>query len=237
MELLRYLAAAQAFLLALAAFAASDVESAAFAVLTVGLVLGTYWRRGTVAAGALGLVFLDVVFWMAPAAVNNAQHHERLATALGPALLAGVAGCGIAAVVLRLAIGADRADSVNVRVPAVVMAVVIGAVTVGTTVVSRSKNREPAAPAAATVIMHGVKFSPTTVSVPAAARIAVSNRDLFWHTFTVQAGRAGHVDVKVPAGGHRSVSLGQLPPGRYPFYCRIPGHRAAGMKGTLTVSG
>ena len=35
-------------------------------------------------------------------------------------------------------------------------------------------------------------------------------------------------------GGAQSKKI-DLKPGKYTFYCDIPGHRAAGMQGTLTV--
>ena len=35
-------------------------------------------------------------------------------------------------------------------------------------------------------------------------------------------------------GGSKSLSL-KLSPGTYTFYCSVPGHRAAGMSGTLVV--
>jgi uncharacterized cupredoxin-like copper-binding protein len=38
----------------------------------------------------------------------------------------------------------------------------------------------------------------------------------------------------VQPGGTSTVSL-KLRPGRYTFYCPVPGHRQAGMEGTLTV--
>lgn len=38
----------------------------------------------------------------------------------------------------------------------------------------------------------------------------------------------------VQPGGTSTVSL-DLRPGRYTFYCPVPGHRQAGMEGTLTV--
>jgi plastocyanin len=62
--------------------------------------------------------------------------------------------------------------------------------------------------------------------------VAVANHDLFWHTFTIDA---MHVNVDVPIGANRRVAF-NAPPGRYEFYCRVPGHRAAGMKGILTIT-
>ena len=35
--------------------------------------------------------------------------------------------------------------------------------------------------------------------------------------------------------GKQSVSLNSLAPGKYVFYCTVPGHREAGMQGNLTV--
>src|SRR3954452_21541228 len=37
--------------------------------------------------------------------------------------------------------------------------------------------------------------------------------------------------------GKQSVDLSNLAPGKYVFYCTVPGHREAGMEGDLTVGG
>jgi uncharacterized cupredoxin-like copper-binding protein len=42
------------------------------------------------------------------------------------------------------------------------------------------------------------------------------------------------VNVDILVGGVRRVSF-PLPPGTYQFCCRVPGHRQAGMVGTLSV--
>ena len=50
------------------------------------------------------------------------------------------------------------------------------------------------------------------------------------------ANAAGKVLGGTPTfqGGSKTLSL-NLPPGTYTFYCSVPGHEQAGMKGTLTV--
>jgi plastocyanin len=56
------------------------------------------------------------------------------------------------------------------------------------------------------------------------------------HTVNV-ASASGAVLGATPAfqGGSKTVTLKQLAPGTYKFYCTQPGHRMAGMEGTLTV--
>jgi uncharacterized cupredoxin-like copper-binding protein len=45
----------------------------------------------------------------------------------------------------------------------------------------------------------------------------------------------GHKGKVVGPGGTSRVTV-RLKPGRYTYYCPVPGHRAAGMKGRLVVS-
>jgi plastocyanin len=231
-ELLRFLAAVQAFLLALAAFALSDVEAAGFTILTVAVILLTYWRRGIAGTVALGLLFVDVTYWMAPGWISNLRHHERVAASVAPALLATVAVCGIATAGLRLILRPDRADRADARPAAVVVAVVLALAAAVTLVRSGSGQSDRARPGDVTLVMHGVKFAPSALRASSAVGVEVTNHDLFWHTFTV---KGKGINVRVPVGGHRRTSLNGLAPGRYRFYCRIPGHESAGMKGTLTI--
>jgi uncharacterized cupredoxin-like copper-binding protein len=55
------------------------------------------------------------------------------------------------------------------------------------------------------------------------------------HNMTV-ASSSGAVVGETPTfhGASKTVSL-NLKPGTYKFYCSVPGHRQAGMEGTLTV--
>ena len=65
--------------------------------------------------------------------------------------------------------------------------------------------------------------------------IDFTNKSPLPHNVTI-ANSAGKVLGATPtfSGGSRVLSL-NLPPGTYTFYCSVPGHEQAGMKGTLTV--
>ena len=67
--------------------------------------------------------------------------------------------------------------------------------------------------------------------------ITMTNMAPIGHNITIQQGTNGAVLGATPTfqGGTKSVSL-NLKAGTYTFYCSVPGHRAGGMVGTLTVS-
>lgn len=82
------------------------------------------------------------------------------------------------------------------------------------------------------LVAANVAFSENEITVRAGeVRIGLENKDLFWHTFTVE--ELG-VDLRVPVGADLSISF-DAPPGEYEFFCDIPGHPEAGMVGTLVV--
>jgi plastocyanin len=60
--------------------------------------------------------------------------------------------------------------------------------------------------------------------VPHSIAVATSNGNVLGET---QPGTAGVQKLQVP----------DLAPGKYIFYCTVPGHREAGMEGNLTVTG
>jgi plastocyanin/mono/diheme cytochrome c family protein len=80
-------------------------------------------------------------------------------------------------------------------------------------------------------------FSTKTLTVAKAGKvtIAFTNKAPEGHNFTL-ATSAGKVLVATPTfmGGTKTVSV-TLAAGTYTYYCSVPGHRQAGMQGTLTV--
>ena len=54
------------------------------------------------------------------------------------------------------------------------------------------------------------------------------------HTL-VFGGKVPGVKLEASSGGSAELKV-TLKPGKYTFYCDIPGHREAGMEGTLTVT-
>jgi len=143
--------------------------------------------------------------------------------------LAGLIGATAAVVASRRGRTAARRGPVVVVAGAVVVvAAVLAAVAVA---------RPPRAAVAQgsqqlTLRAARTAFSATSLSAsPGRVTVSLANHDLFWHTFTIE--RLG-VNLDVPVGGSRSVTF-TAAPGTYTFICRIPGHAAAGMRGTLTV--
>jgi plastocyanin len=65
--------------------------------------------------------------------------------------------------------------------------------------------------------------------------ITMANMSPVEHNVTVAQGSTVLGATPTFQAGSRSLTL-KLKPGTYTFYCSVPGHRQAGMEGTLTVS-
>ncbi len=222
---------AELLLLALSAAILGDAEALAMAVLcAVGLGLLRF-RGGRLGAVALGLLLANVALWMLPGALSNMLHGAG-ALSLGlliPSALTAVSVTGVvaaAAVVLRRPRAGD-VTAVPRRVVAAAAILLVVLLAGGLL-----SNRGPAADSTTVVTSANMAFSATELTAPAGrAAVSLTNSDLFWHTFTVDA---LDVDLWVPVRAERTVAF-DAPPGTYEFYCRIPGHKAAGMRGTLTI--
>jgi plastocyanin len=68
--------------------------------------------------------------------------------------------------------------------------------------------------------------------------IQFTNKSPLGHNFTLQKGTSGAVIGATPtfSGGTKTLTV-TLTAGTYTYFCSVPGHRAAGMHGTLTVTG
>ncbi len=78
----------------------------------------------------------------------------------------------------------------------------------------------------------------TTKSLTAKAgklTIDFSNASPVEHDVAIAQGSSVVGQTPVFTGGSKTLTI-TLKPGTYSFYCTVPGHRAAGMEGTLTVS-
>ncbi len=83
-----------------------------------------------------------------------------------------------------------------------------------------------------------LKYTKSTLSAKAGkVTVAFSNSSPLAHNFTLQEGTNGKVLGATPTfqGGTKTLTL-NLKPGTYTYFCTVPGHRMAGMVGTLTVS-
>ena len=65
--------------------------------------------------------------------------------------------------------------------------------------------------------------------------ITMTNMSSLEHNVTIAEGSKVLGATPTFAGGSKTLTL-TLKPGKYTFYCSVPGHRQAGMEGTLNVS-
>jgi uncharacterized cupredoxin-like copper-binding protein len=84
-----------------------------------------------------------------------------------------------------------------------------------------------------TVVSHDIFFDPKELTIPADTDVMVSlpNEGVTLHNFSIDA---LNIDVDIQPGATEEVVI-NAPAGTYEYYCNVPGHKAAGMVGTLTV--
>ena len=142
----------------------------------------------------------------------------------------GLSACG----------GSSKSSSTTSSTPAATSATSTAAAT-GTT--STSASTSSAAAGASSTLTDSadpsgaLKFTKSTLTAKAGTvTIDFTNSSPLAHNFTVQQGTSGPVVGATPTfmGGTKTLTL-KLKAGTYTFYCSVPGHRAAGMQGTLTV--
>ena len=80
-----------------------------------------------------------------------------------------------------------------------------------------------------------LKFNTTTLSAKAGkVTVTMDNASQTPHAVAIE-GNGLEKKTNTVTGGSAKLTV-DLKPGKYEFYCPVDGHKAAGMKGTLTVS-
>lgn len=101
-------------------------------------------------------------------------------------------------------------------------------------------NQKPAAEKAGKLQINAdptgqLKFLASSATATAGqVTISMLNKSSTPHDIAITGPGAGQVGKIVTGGGTSTVSA-NLKAGKYTFYCTVPGHRAAGMVGTITV--
>jgi plastocyanin len=82
--------------------------------------------------------------------------------------------------------------------------------------------------------IDGTAYESTKATAPAGQlTVKMPNKSSLGHDIGLQ-GVSGAQGKVVPQGGTSTFTV-SLKPGKYTYFCSVPGHEAAGMKGTLTV--
>jgi plastocyanin len=232
-HLLRYAAIADLIVMAIVGIALRDKEALGFAGAILIGILFLEIRSGIAGMIMLAVLTLDAAVFMLPAAASNSTHRGGFVDLLIPLSLGVISVSGFFASVGSILRHRKGSSSRSAAVIVQVMVAVFIVALIAGTVSQRASKAEAARAGDVRVEMRNTAFLQTTLEAQVGSiSVAVANHDLFWHTFTVDA---LHVNVDVPIGADRRVTF-EAPRGRYEFYCRVPGHRAAGMHGTLIVS-
>lgn len=85
----------------------------------------------------------------------------------------------------------------------------------------------------ATVASYDIYFEPRALTIPAGTDVTLTlpNEGVTLHNFSIDA--LG-ISVDIAAGATETVTI-NAPAGSYEYYCNVPGHKPAGMVGTLTA--
>ena len=94
---------------------------------------------------------------------------------------------------------------------------------------------EPKGPAVAqlTFSANNFAFTPKAATAPAGILGITLKSTAGGHDFVIED--VPGFELVTPGSGDTDSGKVELKKGKYTFYCSLPGHRAAGMEGTLTV--
>jgi uncharacterized cupredoxin-like copper-binding protein len=131
---------------------------------------------------------------------------------------------------------------VHLRARRLTAAVAVAAVATGGGIVAtQAASGAPNRPAATTKTLKAdstgkLKFNVSRLTVKhGKVTIKMSNPSSLPHGIAVEGHGVDKDGKTVREGGTSTVTV-TLKKGKYTFYCPVPGHRAGGMKGTITVT-
>jgi uncharacterized cupredoxin-like copper-binding protein len=95
-------------------------------------------------------------------------------------------------------------------------------------------NVESAASQTFDMVAYDIYFEPKEVTIPANTDVTfmIANEGVAPHNFSID--ELG-IDIDLPVGATEEVVI-NAPAGEYEYYCNVPGHKEAGMVGTLIVT-
>jgi plastocyanin len=101
-----------------------------------------------------------------------------------------------------------------------------------------SSYKEPKGPAQTTLEIKGGNFffDPKDPEVPAGIVAIKLESTEGIHTLVFDNDKVSGFKLEASGSGKTDQLKVNLKPGKYTFYCDIPGHREGGMEGTLTVT-
>ncbi len=165
-------------------------------------------------------------------------------TAIVNALIAGfIIGVGLGGF-LVMAGGLGPMAGLISRMPTIGGPAVVAAPSIPAPSVAAKVEQPAAAAQAATelkVVATDLKFTPNklTARVGQLVKVVLENKGVIEHDILIPAKASGaSADTKsdlVKPGQTVTVEFTPTAKGNYEFFCTVPGHREAGMKGTLTV--
>ncbi len=213
-------------------------------VFAIGAAVATFWssarRRGWV---WLVLLIPPVLFLLmnAPAIPYSLTHPADVGfTAVLPLVVGTIVLAWAGVVAFRevrsgssaAAAGIGQRVAISIVAGATIGAIATGFLAAGAGGGSGSVAAAPTT--TATLVAEGTKFLPTSYSVGSSDVLGmfVENRDSFAHSFDVDA---LNIHVQVPANSTVALSIKPTSVGPLEFYCAIPGHKEAGMAGTIDV--
>jgi len=100
-----------------------------------------------------------------------------------------------------------------------------------------SSYKEPKGPAQTTLDIKGGNFffDPKDSEAPAGIDEIKMESEGGLHTLVFDDGKVPGFKLEASSGNSDELKV-DLKPGKYTIYCDIPGHREAGMEGTITVT-